>query len=185
MSQRTPDDGGVTAVSFLICQITLWHVPSQDAGNLFICAAEKGGNGGQLASTARQLHDKRYITARGSGANERQEKFPFRSDRILQSSHYINHTYGAWHARHGASSVVVWDQVSSGLAGLIPSFNKRGSIAQLCRMIHQLYCLKGHKHLHRRGLCERGNLILSEETGGFIWLAVRCNAALSILICGT
>lgn len=97
MRQRAPDDGGATAVSFLICQITLWHVPSQDAGNLFICAEEKG-NRGQLASTVRQLGDKRYITERGSQANERQEKFSFRSDRILQSSCYINHVWGAWHA---------------------------------------------------------------------------------------
>lgn len=95
MSQRTPDDGSVTAVSFLICQITLWHVPSQDAGNLFICAEEKG-NEGQLASTVRQLRDKRYITERGSQANERQKKFSFRSGRILQSSCYINHVWGAW-----------------------------------------------------------------------------------------
>lgn len=97
MRQRAPDDGGATAVSFLICQITLWHVPSQDAGNLFICAEEKG-NRGQLASTVRQLGDKRYITERGSQANERKEKFSFRSDRILQSSCYINHVWGAWHA---------------------------------------------------------------------------------------
>lgn len=56
------------------------------------------GEWGQLASTVRQLHDKRYITKRGSQANERQKKFSFRSDRILQSSCYINHVWGTWHA---------------------------------------------------------------------------------------
>lgn len=97
MRQRAPDDGGVTAVGFLICQITLWHVPSQNAGNLFICAEEKA-SGGQLASVVRQLPDKRYITKRGSRANERQKKFSFMLDGILQSSCYDNQVWGAWRA---------------------------------------------------------------------------------------
>lgn len=59
----------VTAVSFLICRIRLWHAPSQDAGNLFICVEERG-KGGQLASAIRQAGDKRYITARDSHTNE-------------------------------------------------------------------------------------------------------------------
>lgn len=59
----------VTAVSFLICRIRLWHAPSQDAGNLFICAEERG-KGGQLASAIRQAGDKRYITVRDSNTNE-------------------------------------------------------------------------------------------------------------------
>lgn len=75
------------------------------------------------------------------------------------------------------SSVVVWDQVSSGLAcagaPLIPSFNKRGSIAQLCRMIHQLYCLKGHKHLHRRGVFESEGISFYQKRRAalFDWLS--------------
>lgn len=59
----------VTALSFLICRIRLWHVPSQDAGNLFICAEERG-KGGQLASAIRQAGDKRYITVRDRHTNE-------------------------------------------------------------------------------------------------------------------
>lgn len=64
------NDDSVTAVSFLICRIRLWHAPSQDGGNLFICAEERG-KGGQLASTIRQPSDKQYITAWDSQTNER------------------------------------------------------------------------------------------------------------------
>lgn len=67
---RAPNDDSVTAESFLICRIRLWHAPSQDAGNLFICAEERG-KGGQLASTIRQPSDKQYITAWDSQTNER------------------------------------------------------------------------------------------------------------------
>lgn len=66
-----------------------------------------------------------YYRAGASQANERQEKFSFRSDRILQSSCCINHVWGAWHAhimaccevRRGppllVSSVAAWDRVYS------------------------------------------------------------------------
>lgn len=67
---RASNDDSVTAASFLICRIRLWHAPSQDAGNLFICAEERG-KGGQLASTIRQPSDKQYITAWDSQTNER------------------------------------------------------------------------------------------------------------------
>ncbi len=67
---RAPNDDSVTAASFLICRIRLWHAPSQDGGNLFICAEERG-KGGQLASTIRQPSDKQYITAWDSQTNER------------------------------------------------------------------------------------------------------------------
>lgn len=67
---RASNDDSVTAESFLICRITSWHPPSQDGGNLFICA-EEGGKGGQLASTIRQPSDKQYITAWDSQTNER------------------------------------------------------------------------------------------------------------------
>lgn len=67
---RAPNDDSVTAVSFLICRIRLWHAPSQDGGNLFICAEERG-KGGQLASAIRQPSDKQYITAWDSQTNER------------------------------------------------------------------------------------------------------------------
>lgn len=67
---RASNDDSVTAVSFLICRIRLWHAPSQDGGNLFICAEERG-KGGQLASTIRQPSDKQYITAWDSQTNER------------------------------------------------------------------------------------------------------------------
>ena len=67
---RAPNDDSVTAESFLICRIRLWHAPSQDGGNLFICAEERG-KGGQLASTIRQPNDKQYITMWDSQTNER------------------------------------------------------------------------------------------------------------------
>lgn len=67
---RASNDDSVTAASFLICRIRLWHAPSQDGGNLFICAEERG-KGGQLASTIRQPSDKQYITAWDSQTNER------------------------------------------------------------------------------------------------------------------
>lgn len=67
---RASNDDSVTAESFLICRIILWHVPSQDGGNLFICAEERG-KGGQLASTIRQPSDKQYVTAWDSQTNER------------------------------------------------------------------------------------------------------------------
>lgn len=67
---RASNDDSVTAESFLICRIRLWHAPSQDGGNLFICAEERG-KGGQLASTIRQPNDKQYITVWDSQTNER------------------------------------------------------------------------------------------------------------------
>lgn len=67
---RASNDDSVTAESFLICQIRLWHAPSRDAGNLFICAEERGKRG-QLASTIRQPSDKQYITGWDSQTNER------------------------------------------------------------------------------------------------------------------
>lgn len=67
---RAWNDDSVTAESFLICRIRLWHAPSQDGGNLFICAEERG-RGGQLASTIRQPSDKQYITTWDSQTNER------------------------------------------------------------------------------------------------------------------
>lgn len=67
---RASNDDSVTAESFLICRIRLWHAPSQDGGNLFICAEERG-KGGQLASTIRQPSDKQYITVWDSQTNER------------------------------------------------------------------------------------------------------------------
>lgn len=67
---RASNDDSVTAESFLICRIILWHAPSQDGGNLFICEEERG-KGGQLASTIRQPSDKQYITAWDSQTNER------------------------------------------------------------------------------------------------------------------
>lgn len=67
---RASNDDSVTAESFLICRIILWHAPSQDGGNLFICAEERG-KGGQLASTIRQPSDKQYVTAWDSQTNER------------------------------------------------------------------------------------------------------------------
>lgn len=232
MRQGAPDDGSVTAVSFLICQITLWHVPSQDAGNLFICAEEKG-NGGQLASTVTQLHDKRYISVQGSQANERQEKCSFRSDRILQSSSYINHVWGAWHVHimaccevrhssrsssHLSSCEIEFTQscakryrAQTRVRSIIPAvlFNPiHSSMPALTKLtFEQSKCnrtaLLALSPNMRAGLLsqrpqtfpptspwwererERENLILSGETGGFIWLAVRYNAALSILICST
>lgn len=96
MRQGATNDDSVTAVSFLISLIRLWHAPSQDGGNLFICAEERG-KGGQLASTIRHPSDKQYITAWDSQTNERQKKCSFRLDRILQLSCYINHLYGTWH----------------------------------------------------------------------------------------
>lgn len=62
------NDDSVTAESFLICRIRLWHAPSQN-GDLFICAEERG-KGGQLASTIRQANDKHYITMWDSQTNE-------------------------------------------------------------------------------------------------------------------
>lgn len=75
----------------------MFHLRTQE---IFSFVQKKKGERGQLASTVRQLGDKRYITERGSQANESQEKFSFRSDRILQSSCYINHVWGALTRAH-------------------------------------------------------------------------------------
>lgn len=95
---RASDDDSVTAESFLICRIRLWHAPSQDGGNLFICAEESGGKGGQLASAIRQLSDKQYITVRDSQTNERGSRnvHPGQTQFYNQPGTLIT-LYSGWH----------------------------------------------------------------------------------------
>lgn len=126
---RASNDDSVTAESFLICRIRLWHAPSQDGGNLFICAEERG-KGGQLASTIRQPSDKQYITARDSQTNERGRRnvhsgwTEFRNHtatlitciapdvRILYS-HTLQRCNSSYTLPSSLSFVVIWGQVYS------------------------------------------------------------------------